>query len=130
MFDVHIFGCYVIIFAIGFQFLNAKIILFRRKSRISVGDGGNEELLRLRSAYSNYLEFSTVFLMLLLTNDLLCVKSAFLHFFGIVFFTARILHFFALTKKNGLFRVIAIATCHTILGMMSLLLLYKVFLVF
>lgn len=72
--------------------LTFKIVRIRRKEKISVGDGGNESLLRAIRAHSNLLEYAPIALILLGCAELNGVSRWLLAIIAIAFVAGRILH--------------------------------------
>ena len=64
----------------------------RRQLGISVGDGGNEALLRRMRAQANFLETTPFFLFLLLGLELSGANRIALALIGAIFILARISH--------------------------------------
>ena len=48
---------YAAILALLYVCLSARTIGFRRKSRVSIGDGGDQELLRAIRMHANFAEY-------------------------------------------------------------------------
>jgi len=55
-----IFPLYAVVAVVFFVALNINVIRNRPKTRIPIGDGNNEDLLRARSIHSIYHEFVTI----------------------------------------------------------------------
>ena len=104
---------YIALFVALFFCLNINVIRHRRKNSISVGDGGNEDLIRARSVYSNFLEFSTVYFIVLVGAVSESVSVVFIFATMTLFFVARFIHIFAILSKRGIWRVVGIAGSHT-----------------
>ena len=80
--------------------LTLSVIKLRRKNRISVGDGGNEELQLAIRTHSNALEYIPITLMLLLTLELNGAPKILIHILGATLITGRILHAMGLPAKD------------------------------
>jgi len=80
--------------------LTLSVIKLRRKNRISVGDGGNEELQLAIRTHSNALEYISITLMLLLTLELNGAPKILIHILGATLITGRILHAMGLPAKD------------------------------
>ena len=76
--------------------LAGRVSRLRRVLKISVGDGGNEALLRRIRAHANYAENMPVFLILLGLVELAGGDARILWGVGIAFILARILHAFGM----------------------------------
>lgn len=80
--------------------LSARVIQVRAKSRILLGDGGSEPLLRRMRAHVNFAENAPLFLILLILLELAGVWSLALWIATILFVLARICHAFGM-DRNG-----------------------------
>lgn len=72
--------------------LSISVIKLRRKYRISLGDGGNEELQVAIRAHANALEYIPITLLLLLMLELNGAPKILIHLLGLVLITGRIIH--------------------------------------
>lgn len=72
--------------------LSNRIGSLRRKFKISVGDGGNEALLRRMRAQANFVEFAPIFLILLGGLELSGANRLVLAIIAVIFVLGRIAH--------------------------------------
>jgi len=72
--------------------LALKVISIRRREKISVGDGGNDELLRAIRAQSNLLEYAPLMLILLACAEINGVHWLVLLPLAALFVAGRVLH--------------------------------------
>jgi len=72
--------------------LGYRIAQLREAHKVSVGDGGNEALLRRMRAQANYIENAPFFLILLGALELSGANRMFLAGTAIVFLGARVAH--------------------------------------
>ena len=72
--------------------LGYRIAQLREAYKVSVGDGGNEALLRRMRAQANYIENAPFFLILLCALELSGANRIFLAGTAIVFLAARVAH--------------------------------------
>lgn len=88
--------------------LSLKVIGIRRRDKVSVGDGGNDELLRAIRAQANLLEYAPLTLILLACAELNGVHWIILAVLALAFVTGRVLHPVGLksAKAPGTARVI------------------------
>jgi len=63
--------------------LSLSVIKLRRKNRIIVGDGGNEELQLAIRTHANALEYIPITLLLLLTLELNGAPKILIHILGL-----------------------------------------------
>lgn len=72
--------------------LSLKVVAIRRKEKISVGDGGNESLLRAMRSQANLLEYAPIALILIGCAELNGVPRWLLGLVAIAFVAGRVLH--------------------------------------
>ncbi|MFZ4713150.1 MAG: MAPEG family protein [Bacteriovoracaceae bacterium] len=95
---------YASLLAFLFVYLSIKTIKLRRKLKISVGDGGNEEMLRAMRVHSNYAEYTPLAILLFSLMELQGAASYFLHALGLAFLIGRCSHAFGMKSINEDFR--------------------------
>lgn len=88
--------------AAGAALLNIWLMIrvgrMRTREKISVGDGGNEHVIRRMRAHSNYIESTAFVLILLVLVELAMGASAAIWLWaaGVVYLVGRILHAFGM----------------------------------
>lgn len=87
--------CALIIF-----WLSLNVIKVRRSQRVSVGDGGKEELKVAIGAQFNAVEYIPITLLLLFALELNHANHYFIHLFGLLLIVGRVIHAWALLKGN------------------------------
>ena len=92
---------YAGVFAIVFAALSIRVIMFRRKNRVSLGTGDNRALERRVRAQGNAAEYMPMFLILLGLAELNGLQEIGLHGFGLAFFIGRLMHGYALSFAGG-----------------------------
>ena len=80
--------------------LTLSVIKIRRKNRISVGDGGNEELQLAIRTHANAVEYIPIALLLLLMLELNGAPKILIHLLGATLITGRIIHAIGIPAKN------------------------------
>jgi uncharacterized protein len=80
--------------------LTLSVIKLRRKNRISVGDGGNEELHLAIRTHANAVEYIPIALLLLLMLELSGAPNILIHILGATLLIGRIIHAMGLPAKN------------------------------
>lgn len=86
--------------------LSLSVVALRRKNKIRIGDGGNEELLLAIRAQANATEYIPISLLLLLALELNGAPKLLIHALGIALITGRILHAMAIPGNNLKLRVL------------------------
>lgn len=81
--------------------LSFRVIGFRRRSHVGIGDGGNEDAARLIRAHGNFTEYVPAALLILLLLELAGENPIALHVFGALLFLSRIAHASGLSKASG-----------------------------
>ena len=108
--------------------LTLSVIKLRRKNRISVGDGGNEELQLAIRTHANAVEYIPIALLLLLMLELNGAPKILIHILGATLIIGRIIHAMGLPAKNLKRRVLGMQI--TIYLLIALAILNILFLVF
>lgn len=88
---------YAALLALWLVALSLRVIVVRRRARVSLGDGGDPELQRAIRGQANFVEYVPVALLLLLILELSRFSIYFVHALGIVLVVARLLHGYALS---------------------------------
>jgi uncharacterized protein len=93
--------------ALWLIFLQARVIAFRGARRVSLGDGGHEDGLRLIRAHGNAAETIPVFLILLGLSEGMGAPGWVMAALGLVFVAGRVLHglHFVLDRRGVTFRL-------------------------
>jgi uncharacterized membrane protein YecN with MAPEG domain len=77
--------------------LSMRVITWRRKARVSLGDGGNPALQRAIRGHANFAEYVPLALLLLLILELSRFSIYVIHAIGLTLLVARLLHGYALS---------------------------------
>jgi uncharacterized membrane protein YecN with MAPEG domain len=108
--------------------LTLSVITLRKKHRVSVGDGGVEELQLAIRTHSNAVEYIPIALMLLLTLELNGAPGILVHILGATLLTGRILHAMGLSVNDMPKRLLGMQiTIYLIIGLAILNILFLVF---
>ena len=108
--------------------LSLSVIKLRRKNRISVGDGGNEELQLAIRTHANAVEYIPITLLLLLTLELNGAPKILIHLLGATLIIGRIIHAMGLPAKDLKKRVLGMQiTIYLLIGLAILNILFLVF---
>lgn len=81
--------------------LSFRVIGFRRKTGVGIGDGDSETGARLIRAHGNFIEYVPFGLLILLLLELAGENPIALHVFGALLFLSRIAHASGLSKASG-----------------------------
>lgn len=116
---------YAAILALLYVYLSARTIGFRRKSRVSIGDGGDQELLRAIRMHANFAEYVPFSLILLTFVEMQAGPFLLLHALGSLLLIARISHAYGISsvQAKGIFRVGGMAGTFTTITIAAIWLL-------
>ncbi|MFM9992245.1 MAG: MAPEG family protein [Burkholderiaceae bacterium] len=98
---------YAALLAFFYVYLSARTIGVRRKAKISIGDGGDDEMLRAIRMHANFSEYAPITLILLAFVDLQGGPIWLLHSLGVLFVIARLSNAYGIrsVQAPGKFRV-------------------------
>ncbi len=82
-------------------FLSARVVGWRRKLSVGLGDGGEENLLRAQRAQANFIEYVPIALILLAAAESRGLAGWLLHTGGAILVLARLLHAWGLSQSSG-----------------------------
>lgn len=83
---------YAIPVAIVFLILSGRVILYRRAHRISLGDNGNNSLLKRMRAQANCAEYAPFALVLMVLVELQDAAAWQVHLIGVLLVAGRVAH--------------------------------------
>jgi uncharacterized protein len=81
--------------------LSVRVSQFRRRHKVSVGDGGHDGVLARMRAHGNFAENAPLFLILLGLIELAVGASIWLWVLGLLFVAARLLHPFGMDRPGA-----------------------------
>ena len=93
---------YAGLLALLFFVLSVRVIGMRRARLISLGDGGDKEMLRRVRAHANCAEYVPIVVLLMALAEGLRTSIYVLHAMGIALLLGRLLHAFALSRPRPL----------------------------
>lgn len=98
--------------------LSLNVIRKRRINKVSIGDGGNEELKTAMAAQSNAIEYIPIALLLLYALEYNKSNILIVHMLGLSLLVGRILHAKGILSANLKIRVLGMQiTIYTIIGL-------------
>lgn len=106
---------YAALLTIVFVALSARVIAIRRSSQISLGDGGNDQLLRRIRAQGNFAEYVPLTLLLMTLIEIQGHSDWTLHMIGASLFAGRLLHAYGVSMRLGKARIAGMALTFTAL---------------
>jgi uncharacterized membrane protein YecN with MAPEG domain len=98
---------YAAVLALFYVYLSARTIGFRRKAKVSVGDGGDDRLLRAIRVHANFAEYVPITLILIAFIEAQAGPASLVHGLGALLIAARWAHAYGLSTKQapGKYRV-------------------------
>ena len=94
-------GVYAAVFALMQVFLTLRVVKVRRSQKVSLGDGGQEELLRKMRTHGNFVETVPMALILMLIAELSGSPLWCLHVLGLLLLAGRICHVIGISSSTG-----------------------------
>jgi uncharacterized membrane protein YecN with MAPEG domain len=109
-----------------FILLSFRTILGRRRTKVSIGSGGDKALERTARVHANFAEYTPLALLLLAFLEMQMFPALFLHFLGLALLTARSLHAYGVSNINEtfIFRIAGTLTTFGVLIISALCLLW------
>ena len=122
--SIAITALFAAILAIIQVIFTLRVGLFRRANKISLGDGGNDELSRRIRAHGNFIETVPMALLLLMLNEMSFLSAVWLYSLGSVLVVARLMHYYAIGFNAPLvFRFIGMSSTLLVILISATLLL-------
>lgn len=119
---------YAAVLGIWVVWLSLRVVKLRRKKKIPLDHGDDQELKAAIRVHGNAVEYLPLAIILLILIELNGGNMIFIHIAGIALIAGRVLHFKALTENNIRYRVLGMQfTLFTIIGAAVLNLYYFVF---
>jgi uncharacterized membrane protein YecN with MAPEG domain len=82
-------------------FLSFRVVRWRRKLSVGLGDGGQESLLRAQRTQANFIEYVPIALILLAAAESQGLAGWLLQTAGAILMLARLLHAWGLSQSSG-----------------------------
>jgi uncharacterized protein len=90
---------YVLPLAMVLITLSFRTIAYRRQHRISLGDGGDRQLLQRMRVHANCAEYAPMGLLALALTESLAAPALILHAIGLTLVTGRVLHAYGMSQS-------------------------------
>jgi uncharacterized membrane protein YecN with MAPEG domain len=91
---------YAGLLALLFVALSVRTLRMRRRLRISVGDAGNESMLRAMRVHANFAEYVPLSLMLIYLVEQSAANPLFVHVLGLCVLVGRVSHAVGVSRVN------------------------------
>ena len=79
--------------------LSLRVVQARRLYKVSVGDGGEREIVKRNRAQSNWVEYAVIGVVLLGLLELMGANALLLHVFGLAMLLGRAAHAYGFSSK-------------------------------
>lgn len=102
--------------------LSARVIVYRRTNRLSLGDEGDRILLQRMRAQGNCAEYAPIAIVLLALSEAQGAPSVALHLLGMTVLVGRLFHAYAFSQTPPVmrFRVIGMVMTLTMIAVSAL----------
>ncbi len=91
---------YAALLGLFFILITMRVGRYRLKSKIFIGDGGDDEMLRRMRGQANFVETVPLAFILIILMELNYAPEVWLHGLGAVLLTARVLHYIGLALSG------------------------------
>ena len=114
---MHVLPVYAAFFALLYVGLSVRTLNLRRTLRISIGDSGNEMMLRAMRVHSNFAEYVPFSLLLILLVEMQAAPPGLVHTLCLCLLVGRLAHAFGVSqlKENYGYRVFGMVLTFTTL---------------
>ena len=115
-------GCLALLFVV----LSVRVVLRRRTAKVSVGDGGDKDLIKRIRVQANCAEYAPLGILLLLIVELSGAAALTVHELGLMLVAGRAMHAvgMGLTPQIPALRIIGMGLTFTMIGLSAVLALY------
>jgi uncharacterized membrane protein YecN with MAPEG domain len=96
---------YAGLFALFFVLLSVRVIQLRRATRVSLGDGGDQELQRRSRVHANFAEYVPLTLILMLLAELQGQPSWTIHLIGALLLIGRATHAYGVSQAPQILKL-------------------------
>ena len=116
---------YAALLGLLFVSLSTRTILTRRRLGISLGDAGDDSMLRAIRVHSNFAEYVPLSLLLIYFVEIGGASPLFVHALGASVVAGRVLHAYGLggREERSMFRALGMALTLTPIGIAAIRLL-------
>ncbi|PAV25955.1 hypothetical protein C8D92_10526 [Tamilnaduibacter salinus] len=82
-------------------FLAARVVAFRRRLKLGMGDGGDRDCQVAIRAHANLVEYAPIMLIMLAIGELNGVSATLIYMVGMMFILGRFLHAWGFIRSRG-----------------------------
>jgi uncharacterized membrane protein YecN with MAPEG domain len=110
---------YAGLFALFFVFLSLRVIRMRRVARVSLGDGGDQELQRRARVHANFAEYVPLALILMALAELQGQPGWTIHLIGALLLAGRAAHAYGVSQTPQILKLRAAGMVTTIAAIVT-----------
>ena len=108
---------YAALIALIFVLLSARVILYRRKNRLSLGDEGDRSLLKRMRAQANCAEYAPFGILMVALVELAGTPGVIVHILGLMLFAGRLIHGYGFSASPPIMRFRVLGMVLTLLSL-------------
>ena len=127
MTSLQVASVYIAVNILILVYLSLRVVQRRFKGKVSIGDGGSNDLAVAIRVHGNAAEYIPATLVGLLALTFLSAPIWAIHAFGIPFTLGRILHAIGMTRGPLVFRQLGVLLTWGVMVILSLAFLYYAF---
>ena len=127
MTELQVAAVYIAVNILILIYLAVRVVAGRRKSQVSIGDGGSESLGTAIRVHGNATEYIPATLVGLLALAFLSAPIWAIHALGVSFTLGRLLHAIGMARGPIVFRQLGMVLTWAAMVILSLALLYLAF---
>lgn len=118
---------YASVLAILFLWLSVRVIRFRRRDRVAIGDGDNPDLRRAVRVHANFAEYVPLALILIAFVEMGGASPLLVNVLGASLLAGRAVHAYGVSQsaENYRFRVAGMVVTFTVLASSATILLAR-----
>jgi len=105
---------YAALLALFFIFLSLRVAAMRRAARVSLGDGGNAELIRRTRVHGNFIEYVPLALILMALAELQGQPAWSIHLIGASLVVGRLAHAYGVGREPQILKLRVLGMIMTI----------------
>ncbi|WP_439103538.1 MAPEG family protein [Celeribacter marinus] len=97
----HITAIYAGLVGLFYTYVSLNVSLGRNKLKVSVGDGGSDEMSKRIRAHGNFAEYAPITLILIAMTEAQGAPASVIHGAGLVLLATRAANFIGMTTSTG-----------------------------
>ncbi len=115
---IPITGLYIAAITTLFLVLSVRVIMYRRRKKIALGDDGDKGMLKRTRAQANLVEYGPLALLMMAALEMNGAPGALMHVVGITLLVGRCIHAYGISASPPVMRLRVLGMVMT-LGVMG-----------